>query len=92
MSKSLIAALALIACSLSSQTLAQSPGAAAADNGRGAATPTLILPNTLTSPLIRGTNTEGHAAATPAGGEASDTTSELPHSVPGEEALDPDTN
>ena len=91
MSKSLIAALALIACSLSSQTLAQSPGAAAADNGRGAATPTLILPNTLTSPLTRGSDTEGHAA-TLAGGEASDATSELPHSVPGEEALDPDTN
>jgi hypothetical protein len=91
MPRLVVAALALMACAFGSEVFAQSPGNP--DANGSAAPPTLILPNTLTSPLTSGLDTEGHGAiGAPAGGEAPDATPEAPSSVEGEETLDPDTN
>ena len=93
MPKSFIAALALTAFCLSSQAFAQSAEAPAADSGNGASPPALILPNTLTSPLISGSDADSHnSGPAPASGDASGAPSEQPYSVEGEETLDPDTN
>ena len=82
---------ALAACALASEAFARS--AQSPDGTGSVVVPTLILPNTLTSPVTSGLNPEGHSATpAPAGAEAPDATSEAPYSVEGEESLDPDTN
>jgi hypothetical protein len=91
MPRLVVAALALMVCAFGSEAFAQSPESP--DGTGSVATPTLILPNTLTSPLTSGLDSEGHAATgAPAGGETPDATPEAPYSVEGEETLDPDTN
>ncbi len=90
MRRLVVAALALLVCAFGSEALAQSPERP--DTGSAAA-PILILPNTLTSPLTGGLDSEGHGATgATAGGETPDAASKAPSSVEGEETLDPDTN
>jgi len=92
MLRSLLAALALIACGFGSEAFAQSDGAPA-DTGASGAAPTLILPSTLTNPITSGLDSEGHGSASaPEGNETPDSTPQAPSSVEGEETLDPDTN
>jgi hypothetical protein len=83
--------LVVAACAFGRDAFSQSPES---PNGNGSAgAPKLILPNTLTSPLTSGLDSEGHGATgAPAGGETPDATSEAPYSVEGEESLDRDTN
>ncbi|MGA7373765.1 MAG: hypothetical protein WBE89_10765 [Methyloceanibacter sp.] len=91
MPRLVVAALALMACGFGNEAFAQSPGNT--DANGSAALPTLILPNTLTSPLTSGLDPKGHGATSaPPGGETPDAASEAPSSVEGEETLDPDTN
>jgi hypothetical protein len=88
MPKTLVAALALIACFVTSGAHAQSSGGADGTGSAGA--PTLIMPGLLTNPLTSGLDTEGSAATgAPA---ASETPEEVPYSVEGEETLDPNSN
>ena len=92
MPRSLLAALALIACGFGSEAFAQSDGAPA-DTGASGAVSTLILPNTLTNPMTSGLDSEGHGSATARErNETLDSTPAAPSSVEGEETLDPDTN
>ena len=92
MPRSLLAALALIACGFGSEAFAQSDGAPA-DTGASGAASTLILPNTLTNPMTSGLDSEGHGSATARErNETLDSTPPASSSVEGEETLDPDTN
>jgi len=92
MPRSLLAALALIACGFGSEAFAQSDGAPA-DTGASGAASTLILPNALTNPMTSGLDSEGHGSATARErNETPDSTPPAPSSVEGEETLDPDTN
>jgi hypothetical protein len=89
MPKILVAALALTICGIGNAALAQSSDSP----GGSAGTPTLIMPSTLTNPLISGLDSDDHKATSASpGGETPDASSEAPYSVEGEETLDPDTN
>jgi hypothetical protein len=93
MLRSLVAALALIACEFGSEAFAQSPDGAPTDTGASDVAPTLVLPSTLTNPITNGLDSEGHGSASaPEGNETPDSTPQAPYSVEGEETLDPDTN
>ena len=90
MPRSLRTALALIACGAASGAYAQSYDGS---EGTGGERPTLILPNTLTSPITSGLESEGYGA-TGTTGEAGtyEAPPEVPYSVEGEEQLEPETN
>jgi hypothetical protein len=91
MSKTLVAALVLVACGFASGAHAQS-SEASAGTGSGQA-PTLIMPGLLTNPLTSGLDSEGTpGAGAPGVNETPDAASEAPYSVEGEETLDPDSN
>ena len=91
MSKTLVAALALVACVVANVAYAQSPDAA--DGTGGGQAPTLIMPGLLTNPLTeRARCGRLSGAGVPAGSERSDAASEAPYSVEGEETLDPNSN
>ena len=91
MSKTLVAAVALVACGVTSGAYAQTSDAAD-EPGSGQA-PTLIMPGLLTNPLTSGLDSEASpGAGAPAGSETPDAASEAPYSVEGEETLDPDGN
>jgi len=91
MPKTLVAALALVACSVTSGAFAQSSDGSDGTGSGGA--PTLIMPGLLTNPMTSGLDSEGSSrAAAPAGSETPDAASEAPYSVEGEETLDPNTN
>jgi hypothetical protein len=88
MQKTLVAALALIACFVTSGAYAQSSDGTDGTGSAGA--PPLIMPGLLTSPLTSGLDSEGSpGAGAPA---ASETPEEAPYSVEGEETLDPNSN
>jgi hypothetical protein len=88
MPRSLTTALALIACGAASGAYAQSY-----DGSEGTERPTLILPNTLTSPITSGLESEGYGATgAPAETGTYDAPPEVPYSVEGEEQLEPETN
>lgn len=90
MPNSLIAALALIACGVASGAYAQSYDGS---EDTGGERPTLILPNTLTSPITSGLESEGYGAAGTTGETGTyDAAPEVPYSVEGEEQLEPETN
>jgi hypothetical protein len=90
MPKSLTTALALIACGAAGGAYAQSYDGS---EDTGGERPTLILPNTLTSPMTSGLESEGYGA-TGTTGEAGtyEAPPEVPYSVEGEEQLEPETN
>ena len=91
MPKSLIAALALIACSTASTAFAQSSDYS--DGAGGGEAPTLVMPGLLTSPITSGLTTDGYGAtATPSDTWTNDTPPEVPYSVEGEEQLEPEAN
>ena len=91
MPKSFIAALALIACSMTSAAFAQSSDYS--DGIGSGEAPTLILPGLATSPITSGLDSEGYGAtATPSDGWTNDAPPEIPYSVEGEEQLEPDNN
>ena len=91
MPKTLVAALVLLACCVTSGAYAQTSDAAD-EPGSGQA-PTLIMPGLLTNPLTSGLDSEGSAGAgAPEGSETPDAASQAPYSVEGEETLDPDSN
>jgi hypothetical protein len=91
MSKTLVAALALVACGFASGAHAQSSDASAGTGGGQA--PILIMPGLLTNPLTSGLDSAGSpGAGAPPASETPDAASEAPYSVEGEETLDPDTN
>jgi hypothetical protein len=91
MSKTLVAALALVACGFASGAYAQSSDGA--DRTGSGQAPTLIMPGLLTNPLTSGLDSEGSpGASAPAGSESPDAASEAPYSVEGEETLDPNSN
>jgi hypothetical protein len=91
MSKTLVAAVALVACGVESGACAQSSDGA---DGKGSGqAPTLIMPGLLTNPLTSGLDSESSpGAGAPPGGETPDAASEAPYSVEGEETLDPNSN
>ncbi|MGH6827001.1 hypothetical protein [Methyloceanibacter sp.] len=91
MPKTLVAAVALVACGVTSGAYAQSSDGS--DGTGSGQAPTLIMPSLLTNPLTSGLDSEGSpGAGAPAGSETPDAASEAPYSVEGEETLDPDSN
>jgi hypothetical protein len=91
MLKSLFTALALIACSMASTAFAQSPDYS--DGTGGGEAPTLVMPGLLTSPITGGLDSDGYGATgTTEQTGTTDTPSEAPYSVEGEEQLEPETN
>jgi hypothetical protein len=91
MSKTLVAALALVAGGAVNGACAQSSDAADGTGSGGA--PTLIMPGLLTNPLTSGLDSAGSpGAGAPAGSETPDAASEAPYSVEGEDTLDPNSN
>jgi hypothetical protein len=91
MLKSLFTALALIACSMASTAFAQSPDYS--DGAGGGEAPTLVMPGLLTSPISSGLDSDGYGGTgTTEQTGTTDTPSEVPYSVEGEEQLDPETN
>jgi hypothetical protein len=91
MPRSLITALALIACSLASVAFAQSSDDT--DGAGSGETPTLIMPNMLTNPITRGFDPNGYGATgAPEETGTTDVPTEVPYSVEGEEQLEPETN
>jgi hypothetical protein len=91
MPKTFVAALALIACFVTSGAYAQSSDGA--DGTGSAAAPTLIMPGLLTNPLTSGLDSEGSpGTGAPAASETPDAAAEAPYSVEGEETLDPNSN
>jgi hypothetical protein len=90
MGRWLVTALALIACSVAGNALAQSSDYS--DDVESTA-PTLILPNMLTSPITSAHDSDGYGATgAPADPGTTDAPAEVPYSVEGEETLDPETN
>ena len=91
MPRSLIAALALIACGTSSSAFAQSYDGS--EGTVGGEAPTLILPNMLTNPMMRGLDSDGYGTTgAPVETGTTDAPPEVPYSVEGEEQLEPETN
>ena len=91
MSKTLVSALALVACGVANGAYAQSSDGSGG-TGSGQA-PTLIMPGLLTNPLTSGLDSAGSpGAGAPAGSETPDAASEAPYSVEGEDTLDPNSN
>jgi hypothetical protein len=87
MPKTLVAALALIACFVTSGAYAQSSDSSDGTGSAGA--PALTMPGLLTNPLTSGLDTGSPGDGAPA---ASETPEEVPYSVEGEETLDPNSN
>jgi hypothetical protein len=84
MPRSLVAALALIACGFGSGAFAQSPDGAPSGTGASGAAPTPVLPSTLTNPITSGLDSEGHGSASaPEGNERPDATPQAPYLLGG---------
>jgi hypothetical protein len=91
MTRLFIAALALIACSMASTAFAQSSDYS--DGAGGGEAPTLVMPGLLTSPISSGLDSDGYGGTgTTEQTGTTDTPSEAPYSVEGEEQLEPETN
>jgi hypothetical protein len=91
MTRLFIAALALIACSMASTAFAQSSDYS--DGAGGGEAPTLVMPGLLTSPITSGLDSDGYGATgTTEQTGTTDTPSEAPYSVEGEEQLEPEAN
>jgi hypothetical protein len=91
MPRSLITALALIACCAGSSAFAQSSDDR--DGTGSGQAPALIMPGLLTSPITSGLDSDGYGATgTTEQTGTTDAPSEAPYSVEGEEQLEPETN